>query len=74
MDIPNLLLSLHKQNDITMEWITSQPEKEGKYVVKTITPLLKKEHVMIADFNIDEKGNTNWSFKNQNFKAYLKEN
>jgi|LakMenE01Jun11ns_1017448.scaffolds.fasta_scaffold8293117_2 hypothetical protein len=57
-----------------MEWVTKQPEKEGRYVVKTNTTLLKKEQVMFADFYLDEKGNTNWSFKNQIFKAYLKEN
>ena len=57
-----------------MEWIFTLPEKDGKYVVKTTSSVLGTEQVMYATIHTDEKKKRHWSFKNQNFKAYLKEN
>ncbi len=57
-----------------MEWSNELPEKDGKYIVKTESTLLKTEHVMYATLHTNEKGQKIWSFKNQSFKSYLKDN
>ena len=57
-----------------MEWSNEIPEKDGKYIVKTVSTVLKTENVMYATLHTNEKGQKIWSFKNQLFKEYLKEN
>lgn len=54
-----------------MEWITTLPEKDGTFVVKTKT--MFREQVMYATVHTNEKGKRFWSFSNQDFVAYLKE-
>lgn len=57
-----------------IKWEASLPEKPGKYIVKTKSFVLGTENVMYAIFHIDERGRSHWSFKNQIFIEYLKEN
>jgi hypothetical protein len=49
-----------------MDWIYTNPEKPGKYVVQTKSTL--KTHTLSSQFN-----DNGWSFKNQVFYRYLKE-
>ena len=56
-----------------IEWVQSLPEKDGKYIVKTKSTILRTEYVMYAHIHTDEKGKRHWSFKNQTFVEYLKE-
>jgi len=61
-----------------MEWIYELPEKDGKYVVKTLSKVnmfitWTKEYVMNAEVHTNEKGKRIWSFSGQEFLAYLKQ-
>ncbi len=52
-------------------WSEELPDKPGRYVVKTVSKLLGTEHVLLANFFVNDKGEKNWNFKNQLFKSYL---
>lgn len=56
-----------------MEWINKLPDTPGEYIVMTETELMKKKQVMFAQLTINEEGEKSWSFKRQNFVAYLSE-
>lgn len=56
-----------------MEWIYTEPDKPGEYIVKTESNILKRKNVLLAHLNIDEKEKKSWSFSRQKFIAYLKE-
>ncbi len=64
---------MEKSNNPLFTWSEQLPDKPGKYIVKTVSKLLGTEHVMFAHLHINEKGEKNWSFKNQLFKSYLLE-
>lgn len=57
-----------------MEWLTTNPEKPGRYIVETIsyfwTNMLtrSKNHRLEAYWN-----GKSWNFTNQTFVKYLKE-
>ena len=51
-----------------MEWLTSNPEKKGNYIVETKTTMGRKNR-----FESYWNGKS-WSFTNQVFVKYLKEN
>jgi hypothetical protein len=50
-----------------MEWLTTNPEKPGKYLVETITTMGNTNRFE-SYWNGDK-----WSFNNQTFVKYLKE-
>jgi hypothetical protein len=50
-----------------IEWVSSQPEKAGKYVVETKTQM-GNVHRIESHFN-----GKSWNFTNQIFIKYLKE-
>jgi hypothetical protein len=50
-----------------MEWVTSNPSKEGKYIVETKTKMGNTKRLE-AYWN-----GKSWSFTNQLFVRYLKE-
>jgi hypothetical protein len=51
-----------------MEWTTNNPETPGKYIVETKT-MMGNIHRLEAHWN-----GKSWSFTNQVFVRYLKEN
>lgn len=50
-----------------MEWVSTNPEKPGNYIVETITMMGNRNR-----FEAHYNGKT-WSFTNQTFVKYLKE-
>jgi hypothetical protein len=50
-----------------MEWLTSEPEKPGKYIVETKT-MMGNRNVIEAFWNGE-----GWSFTRQTFVKYLKQ-
>lgn len=55
-----------------MKWCNEIPLYPGKYIVQTVSPVLKTIRTLDAVLSFDTKGKPNWSFRNQKFKCYLK--
>lgn len=59
-----------------MEWINKLPEIDGKYIVKTQSrygQYFTHDRVLEAIIHTNEKGQRSWTFKNQEFIAYLRQ-
>ena len=63
----NNTITKHTEVTSNMEWLTSEPEKPGKYIVETKT-MMKGRNRFDAYWN-----GKSWSFTNQTFVKYLKE-
>ena len=55
-----------------MNWCYNVPDKSGKYIVQTVSNVLKITRTLDAVLSFDSKGKPHWSFNNQKFKCYLK--